>query len=81
MVEAKRVGLSGAMMRLDALSPLSVLDRGYSVVMRDEHVVSSVLELDEGSNIVIRFKDGTAEANITTVAKSDLKEKTDDGKG
>ena len=79
LVELKRSELSAAMVRLDALSPLSVLDRGYSVVTHGQRVVSSVSELKKGSTIAVRFKDGIAEAQITDVAKSDLEERPDDG--
>lgn len=52
--------------RLDALNPYSVLDRGYSFVAGpDGRAVTSVKGLAVGSHIAIRMRDGRAEADIT----------------
>ncbi|MCQ2085306.1 MAG: exodeoxyribonuclease VII large subunit [archaeon] len=51
--------------RLEALSPYSVLDRGYSFVAGpDGTAVTSVKGLQPGSVITVRMRDGKAEANI-----------------
>lgn len=56
---------------LDALSPLSVMGRGYSIC-RDESGVTlkSVKSLKTGDVVSIRFRDGTADAAITGVSGS-----------
>lgn len=59
---ARREGL------LDAYSPLKVLSRGYSVVTKDEHVVSEAAALKSGDAISIRMHKGTIEAAVTGVA-------------
>ncbi|MCQ2078448.1 MAG: exodeoxyribonuclease VII large subunit [archaeon] len=52
--------------RLDALNPYSVLDRGYSFVAGpDGRAVTSVKGLAVGSHITVRMRDGKAEADIT----------------
>ncbi len=51
--------------RLKALDPLSVLDRGYTITMKDGQPVSSADDINIGDDIVIRFKDFAAEARIT----------------
>ncbi|MCR4397438.1 MAG: exodeoxyribonuclease VII large subunit [Firmicutes bacterium] len=55
--EAKRALLAG---RLDALNPLSVLRRGYSVCRRDADgkVVSSTSHVEPGDSITVRVADG-----------------------
>jgi exodeoxyribonuclease VII large subunit len=58
---ARREGL------LDAYSPLKVLSRGYSVVTKDEHVVSEASALKSGDAISIRMHKGTIEAAVTGV--------------
>lgn len=56
-------GLSG---RLDALSPYSVLDRGFSFVADDQgNAVTSVAVLQPGTAITVRMKDGKLKADIT----------------
>ena len=50
--------------KLNALSPLNVLSRGYAVVEGERGVLMSAKELKKGDEIVIRFKDGEAAAVI-----------------
>ena len=50
--------------KLDALSPLKTLARGYSIVAKQEHMVKSVKELEKGDNITLILKDGNVPAII-----------------
>ncbi|MDR0305553.1 MAG: exodeoxyribonuclease VII large subunit [Chitinispirillales bacterium] len=57
--------LQAAAARLNALSPLAVLNRGYSVVQDSKgSAVKSAKALKAGDNVKIRFSDGSAEAKI-----------------
>lgn len=51
--------------RLDSLSPLKVLSRGYSLVYKGEKLLSSSETLKKGDKIKIGFGSGGAEAEIT----------------
>ena len=51
--------------KLDALSPLATLARGYSVVSCGKGVVRSVADIEVGSDVSIRLSDGVADARIT----------------
>ena len=54
--------------KLDAMSPLKVLTRGYAMVESEEGmVVRSVRQLTAGSQVSIRLSDGTFDANIIHV--------------
>lgn len=55
---------------LEALSPERVLERGYAIVRVDNTFVKSAKQLKPGNNVIIRFKDSSAEANITNTGKS-----------
>ncbi len=55
--------------KLDALSPLKVLERGYSVVKDEKGIVKSVKKLSEGERIHVRFTDGTADAEVKRIEK------------
>ena len=50
--------------KLDALSPLKTLTRGYSIVQKDNGIVKSSKDLKKGDEINIRFSDGNTNAKI-----------------
>ena len=50
--------------KLDALSPLKTLSRGYSIVQKDNKIVKTVKELKQGDSIKLRLTDGEKEAKI-----------------
>lgn len=50
--------------RLDSLSPLKVLSRGYSLVYKGEKLLSSSETLEKGDSVRIGFGSGGAEAKI-----------------
>ncbi|MBR1724309.1 MAG: exodeoxyribonuclease VII large subunit [Ruminococcus sp.] len=54
--------------KLKALDPLAVLDRGYTITMKNGTPVTSAEDIEVGDDIVIRFKDFTAEAKITGIS-------------
>lgn len=58
--------LGHAVAKLEALSPLSVLKRGYAVVSKEEHAVTSVSDVAIGDELQIRFADGTVNAKAIT---------------
>lgn len=57
--------LSERIAKLDSLSPLKVLSRGYSLVYKEEKLLSSSETLEKGDKIKLTFGSGGAEAEIT----------------
>lgn len=55
--------------KLDALSPLKVLGRGYAMATLDEQVVRSVEQLSLGETIAVSFSDGTAQCRVETLQR------------
>ena len=53
--------------RIDTLSPLKTLTRGYTIVEKDEKVINSINQIKINDNIGMRFNDGRAEAKITKI--------------
>ena len=53
--------------KLDSLSPLKVLARGYSIAKKDENIIVNSKDLSVGDSISIQFADGNAKAEITEV--------------
>ena len=50
--------------KLDALSPLKTLYRGYSIVEKDNKIIKSKEELKEGDLISVKFVDGDKKAMV-----------------
>lgn len=64
-VQTKQHTLQMLTGRLDALSPLRTLSRGYAVVQHaDGSVVKSIAQLSPGETVTLRLADGSATANI-----------------
>ena len=58
-----RLGAVGR--RLDLLSPLATLQRGYAIAERmDGHVVSRASEIEEGDALAVRFQDGRVQVHV-----------------
>ncbi|SEH38620.1 Exodeoxyribonuclease VII large subunit [Ruminococcus flavefaciens] len=57
--------LSERIAKLDSLSPLKVLSRGYSLVYKEDKLLSSSEALEKGDKIKLTFGSGGAEAEIT----------------
>ena len=50
--------------KLDALSPLKTLARGYSITTKDDKIVKSVNDVNTGDKVNLRFSDGERQAEI-----------------
>lgn len=66
-MRSKREGLQKAMAVLDSLSPLKVLDRGFSMVVQNGKIISEARDLKEGDEITVRMSEGSVDATITKV--------------
>ena len=78
----RRDKLSSVAGRLDAINPLAILGRGYSVSKKsDGSIIGSVTKLSEGEDISILFADGEANARILTVTKSKKRIKKEKANG
>lgn len=61
-LQNSRVGFSKILAKLNAVSPIATLDRGYSIVTKKNGsaVVSSVKDIKESEEIKIKFRQGQA---------------------
>ena len=71
MIDRREAALATAAAKLDALSPLAVLSRGYAIC-RDSSglVVRNAGSLASGDRIGIQFRDGVASARVETIEKA-----------
>lgn len=63
-LDSETARLSSTAARLDALSPLKVMARGYSIVTKDEKVVASSKALTKGDRITVGFSDGERNCEV-----------------
>lgn len=64
--------------KLDALSPLKVLGRGYAMVTREETVIRETAQLTPGDTITVSLSDGTAQCTVNTVQRRNKRGKKAD---
>lgn len=56
--------------KLDSLSPLKIMDKGFSMVKTNNKVIRSIDEVSVGSLVDITLKDGTLKAKVNEVVKN-----------
>lgn len=67
ILKSKAFDLKKNAAMLDALSPLSVIGRGYTITEKDGAVLTDVSNANVGDSIVTKFKNGTLVSEITEV--------------
>ena len=68
-VHRNEVLIEGYTDKIEALSPVNVLRRGYSAVTLNGKAVNSVDDISVGGTVEILMSDGTARAMITETEK------------
>jgi exodeoxyribonuclease VII large subunit len=53
--------------RLEALSPLAVMRRGYAALWKETGAVTTVGEISVGDRLHMRLSDGTVSSTVTAV--------------
>jgi len=59
--------LKNNMGKLDSLSPLAVVDRGYAIATKNKRVIKSIADVKKSDKIEIKVSDGIIEAAVTDV--------------
>jgi exodeoxyribonuclease VII large subunit len=75
VINMRDTRLDKASARLEALSPLAVLSRGYAIVYTaDGRLLRSVRETSAGQMVRARLEHGTLEAEVTQISEQDATE-------
>lgn len=64
--DRRLAALSG---KLDALSPLKVLSRGYAIAAKEGRALTSVAALVPGDRVSLQLSDGTADCRVETLGE------------
>ncbi len=71
LLAGKQTQLRSSAASLEALSPLKVLARGYSIAYGPEGVVTGIEQLNAGDNLRLALADGNVYATVDSVSESD----------
>lgn len=70
LIEKKSSEFNTTVSKLDTLSPLKVLSRGYTIANKDEKVVSTVNDIKAGDKLNLTLSDGVANCEVKEVIKN-----------
>ncbi len=68
-IDSQRLRFSALAGKLDALSPLGVIARGYAIVNKEEKLLTKASEFSAGDNISVKLIGGTVKARVTEVCE------------
>jgi len=69
VLESKSKKIAVLAARLNAMSPLGVLSRGYSVAQNEKGVVRSTKDVSIGANLSVKLTDGTLDCIVNSINK------------
>ena len=69
ILDSRQSELSSVAARLDAMSPLKVIARGYSITRKNGRVVTSVSDVSRGDPLSVRLTDGELKCEVAGVER------------
>ncbi|MGZ3774478.1 MAG: exodeoxyribonuclease VII large subunit [Bdellovibrio sp.] len=69
-MEKKKSRLVRLMALLDSMSPLKVVDRGYSIITKENEVIKSARQVKKGDLVNVRLAQGSLTAVVETVKEN-----------
>ncbi|QBP40940.1 exodeoxyribonuclease VII large subunit [Paenisporosarcina antarctica] len=69
-IQTKGRSFSAMIQLLEALNPLKIMDRGYSITYQNDQVVKSIEELNLKKQLHIKLPDGVVLASIDSITKN-----------
>lgn len=68
-LEADRLRFSALAGKLNALSPLGVIARGYAIVSKGDDILTKTTEFSVGDSVKIKLADGVVKASVTDICE------------
>lgn len=65
--------------QIHLLHPNNILKRGYSIIFKDQKIVTSAHQLTENDTLVLQFYDSTIQGNIINIKSNNLSKTSDHG--
>lgn len=69
--EKNRQQFIGSLRTLEALNPLKIMDRGYSITYKDGKLIKSINEIQKGDTIAVTLPDGQVDAIVQQVVSKE----------
>lgn len=69
LLKDKNKQINNLMQSLDHLSPLKILDRGYSYTTKNDEIVKEVEEINIGDELSVHLSDGWVDAEVKEINK------------
>ena len=69
LYKQKQEKITNIIEKLELINPLKVLKRGYSVVYKDDKIISSIKLINKGENLKIKLADGMVNTKVEGVEK------------
>lgn len=69
IVDMRKLDLEKMMALLESLSPLKVVERGYSVVRKDSELIKSAAQVKKGDDVTVRLAKGGFVATVKEIKK------------
>ena len=69
LIDEKKYRFSISLGKLEALNPISVLNRGYTMAEKDGKVINSARSIEKGDVLSVRFFDGEARVTVEEIQK------------
>ena len=66
-IQAHKQQFTSNVRTLEALNPLSIMTKGFTVTFKDEKMVKSVKELQVNDTIVVKYKDGQIQTTVNDI--------------
>ncbi|WP_226667611.1 exodeoxyribonuclease VII large subunit [Metabacillus litoralis] len=60
--------------KLNALSPLKIMDRGYSIVYQEEQLIKSINQVQSGNRLKVQLKDGQLDCQVMGIEERTINE-------
>lgn len=67
MWQKKQQQFESTVRTLEALNPLSILTRGFTVAYKDQQMIKSSTEVQKQDQLTLTFHDGKVVANVTNI--------------
>ncbi|MGM7721236.1 exodeoxyribonuclease VII large subunit [Metabacillus sp. Hm71] len=74
LLTVKHSQFNEAIAKLNALSPLKVMDRGYSLVYHENKLIKSIEHIEQGQTIKVQLKDGQLDCQVQGIEERSINE-------